>query len=50
MNASSTAAEATPSGGMMIDGWDLLLRQPVFRTRDLEQGRAHIQPAANELC
>jgi AraC-like DNA-binding protein len=42
MNASSAAAEATASGGMTIDGPDLLPREPVFRTGDLEQGRAHM--------
>jgi AraC-like DNA-binding protein len=42
MSVSPTAAEATPSGGMMIGGSDLLVRQPVFRTGDLEEGRAHM--------
>jgi AraC-like DNA-binding protein len=42
MSVWPAAAEATPGGGMMIGGSDLLVRQPVFRTRDLEQGRAHM--------
>src|SRR5262249_37337020 len=39
MSVSPAAAEATPSGSMMFGCSDLLVRRPVFRTRDLEQGR-----------
>ena len=42
MSAPPTAVEATRSGGIMIGGSDPLPRQALFRTRDLEHGRAHM--------
>jgi AraC-like DNA-binding protein len=48
MSAPSTAIEATPSSGIVIGGSDLLPRHPVFRTHDLEQGRAHLCRALGE--
>jgi AraC-like DNA-binding protein len=44
----STAIEATPSSGIVIGGSDLLPRYPLFRTNDLEQGRAHLCRALGE--
>jgi len=42
MSIAPIAADAAPSGGITLGGSDLLPRQPLFRTRDLEQGRAHM--------
>jgi AraC-like DNA-binding protein len=36
------AADAVPSGGITLGDSGLLQRQVLFRTRDLEQGRAHM--------
>jgi hypothetical protein len=42
MSISPIAADAAPSGGIMLGDSGLLQRQVLFRTRDLEQGRAHM--------
>jgi AraC-like DNA-binding protein len=41
MSISPIAADAAPSGGITLGDSGLLQRQALFRTRDLEQGRAH---------
>ena len=40
MSVSSTAVNATPNSGIVIRDSPLLPRQPVFRTRDLDQARS----------
>ena len=42
MSDPPTAVDATRSRGIVIGGSDLLRRQALFRTRDLEHGRAHM--------
>jgi AraC-like DNA-binding protein len=42
MGVSPTALTTTPSSAMVIGGSALLPRQAVFRTRDLDQARAHM--------
>jgi AraC-like DNA-binding protein len=42
MSISPIAAKAAPSGGITLGGSGLLPRQALFRTCDLEQGRAHM--------
>jgi AraC-like DNA-binding protein len=48
MSGSATAVEATRNSGIVIGGSVLLPRHAVFRTRDLEQGRAHLCRALGE--
>src|SRR5262245_51353729 len=48
MSGQPTAVEATRSSGIVIGGSDLLPRQALFRTRDLEHGRAHMCVALGE--
>ena len=45
MSISPIAAKAAPSGGITLGGSGLLPRQALFRTRDLEHGRAHMNVA-----
>src|SRR5262249_21925880 len=42
MSISPIAAKAAPSGGITLGDSGLLRCQSLFRTRDLEQGRAHM--------
>ena|SRR5215471_9233103 len=44
MSISPIAAKAAPGGGITL-GSGLLPRQALFRTRDLEHGRAHMNVA-----
>src|SRR5262249_14467860 len=45
MSISLVAAKIAPSDGVTVCGSDLLPRQALFRTRDLEHGRAHMNVA-----